>query len=860
MDYPFREIEIKWQEYWDKNSSFKTDVLSKKPKYYCLDMFPYPSGAGLHVGHPEGYTATDIISRYKRMKGFEVLHPMGWDAFGLPAERYAMKHGIHPRITTEQNINNFRRQIKMLGLSYDWNREISTTDPNYYKHTQWIFLKLFNSYYDTKEKKAKPIEKLVEQLNEKGTLQFFDEEVSEHFTAQEWEKKSFVDKEKFLSKYRLVYEASIPVNWCEELGTVLANEEVDEWVGKGYSVTRKPMRQFMMRITAYAERLLEDLSLVDWPHSTLEMQKNWIGKSEGLELKFPLDKKRFITVYTTRPDTIFGVTYLVLAPEHELVSELTTPEQKSAVEAYCKQTSLKSDLDRTELNKDKSGVFTGSYAFHPADPSKKIPVWIGDYVLASYGTGAIMAVPAHDERDFAFAKKFHLPIVHVIHGAKSEDECFDSKESYCINSLSEELEINGLSYQEAFLKVGHWVEARELGKRRTQYKLRDWLFARQRYWGEPIPLVHQENGVIVALDEKELPLELPDIEDFNPAKTGESALANSGEWLNYKGKDFNARRETNTMPQWAGSCWYYLRFIDPHNPWTFCKPELEKKWMPVDLYVGGAEHAVLHLLYSRFWHKVLFDLEYVSTPEPFKKLIHQGLILGEDKSKMSKSLGNVVNPDDVVKENGADSFRLFEMFMGPFEMTKPWNTKGVEGVRRFLNRVWRLFHNEDGEFIVDDSEPDAHENKILNRTIKKVEEDIENFAFNTAISQMMIFVNEITPKKNRSKRILKPFVLLLAPFAPHIAEELWFKLGYKTSLTYEKFPYYDQQFLEDDTITIVVQVNGKLRGEFTASKGITSADAIVQAKQADKVPPFLEGKTIVKEIYVPEKLVNLVVK
>ncbi|MCB1178669.1 MAG: leucine--tRNA ligase, partial [Leptospiraceae bacterium] len=759
MDYPFKEIEETWQEYWEKHNTFKTNIESKTPKFYCLDMFPYPSGAGLHVGHPEGYTATDIISRYKRMKGFEVLHPMGWDSFGLPAERYAMKHGIHPKITTEENINNFRRQIKMLGLSYDWSREIATSDPNYYKHTQWIFLKLYNSYFDKKEKKAFPIQRLVEQLETKGTLNFFDENVTEHFTADEWEKKTPKDKEDFLSQYRLVYEASIPVNWCEELGTVLANEEVDEWVEKGYEVVRRPMRQFMMRITAYAERLLEDLSLVEWPNSTLEMQKNWIGKSEGLELKFPIEKKEFITVFTTRPDTIFGATYLVLAPEHELVEKLTTPEQKEAVEKYIKETSLKSDLDRTELNKDKSGVFTGSYAFHPADHNKKIPIWIGDYVLASYGTGAIMAVPAHDERDFEFAKKFNLPIIHVIHGAKSEDECFDSKDSYCINSMSEELEINDLSYSEAFLKVGHWVEARDLGKRKIQFKLRDWLFARQRYWGEPIPLIHGKDGLTHSLDEKELPLELPDITDFNPSSTGESALAKAGSWLNYITPKLEGKRETNTMPQWAGSCWYYLRFIDPVNPWSICNPELEKKWMPVDIYIGGAEHAVLHLLYSRFWHKVLFDLGYVSTPEPFKKLVHQGLILGEDKTKMSKSLGNVVNPDDVVDENGADSFRLFEMFMGPFEMSKPWSTKGVEGVKRFLNRVWRLYHNETGEFTLDETEPDIEQLKVLNRTIKKVEEDIDNFGFNTAISQMMIFVNEMTPKKTRPLKVLKPFIL-----------------------------------------------------------------------------------------------------
>jgi len=858
MDYPFREIEQKWQAYWEKHQTFRTDVESKKPKYYCLDMFPYPSGAGLHVGHPEGYTATDIISRYKRMKGYEVLHPMGWDAFGLPAERYAMSTGIHPKITTEENIKNFKRQIKMLGLSYDWIREFSTTDPHYYKFTQWIFLKIYNSFYDHRLNKARPISELVSELEQKGSKDFLEADSTNHFSAEEWKQKSLKEKEDFLAQYRLVYMADIPVNWCEGLGTVLANEEVEEWVSKGYTVVRKPMRQYMMRITAYAERLLEDLSLVEWPESTLEMQKNWIGKSEGLEISFATENGYSIVVYTTRPDTIFGVTYLVLAPEHPLINFLTTPEQVEQVKAYIESTSLKSDLERTDLNKAKSGVFTGSYAIHPCDSSKKLPIWISDYVLMSYGTGAIMAVPAHDTRDFEFAKKFSLPIVHVIYSNPLQ-ECFDSKDSYCINSESSEINLNGLNYQDAFKKMAEWVESKKIGKRKTKYKLRDWLFARQRYWGEPIPLVHTEEGITFPLEEKELPLILPELQDFKPTESGESPLAKAISWINYRGEKFSGKRETHTMPQWAGSCWYYLRFIDPKNPNVFCRPELEKKWLPVDLYVGGAEHAVLHLLYSRFWHKVLYDLGYVSTPEPFKKLVHQGLILGEDKRKMSKSLGNVINPDTVVEQYGADSFRLFEMFMGPFEMAKPWSMKGVEGVFRFLNRVWRLYHSEDGKFLVDDSEPDLEQYRILNRTIKKVEEDIESFSFNTAISQMMIFVNTVNPKPNRPRKILKPFVLLLAPFAPHIAEELWSKLGYKHSLTYERFPYVDLAYLEDEVITIVVQVNGKLRGEFQATKGISQEEAISLAKSVQKVQPFLDGKKIIKEIYVKEKLVNLVV-
>jgi leucyl-tRNA synthetase len=863
MGYPFEEIEPKWQTHWSNYNTFKTNTDSKKPKFYCLDMFPYPSGAGLHVGHPEGYTATDIVARFKRMNGYEVLHPMGWDAFGLPAERYAMTTGIHPRITTKTNIDTFRKQIQMLGLSYDWEREISTTDPEYFQWTQSIFLKIYHSYYDTQEKKAKPITSLISKIEKNGSYGI--QELGyrgESFTANEWKEKSQPEKDTVINQFRLVYLAQIPVNWCEGLGTVLANEEVEEWVAKGYSVVRRPMRQYMMRITAYAERLLEDLSLCSWPVSTLEMQKNWIGKSEGVELDFSIHgSNKKIKVYTTRPDTLFGATYLVLAPEHPLVGEITQESQKSSILEYQEKSSLKSDLDRTELNKAKTGCFTGAYAENPALPGSKIPIYISDYVLVTYGTGAIMAVPAHDKRDYEFAVQFQLPILDVIYG-RSGEGAFDSKSSYCINSDSIELHLNGLNFEKAFREVSVWVEKKGIGTKKIQYKLRDWLFARQRYWGEPIPLVHLEDGSTISLSESELPLELPDLEEFKPSGTGESPLALAKDWLQYTDQSTGkkGKRETNTMPQWAGSCWYYLRYISPGFKNGIVDPEFEKKWMPVDIYVGGAEHAVLHLLYSRFWHKILYDLGIVSTKEPFQKLIHQGLILGEDKRKMSKSLGNVINPDEVVKQYGADSLRLFEMFMGPFEMVKPWSMKGVEGVSRFLDRVWRLFHTGDnGTFHLDDVEPDLSDWKILHKTIQKVSQDIENFSFNTAISQMMIFVNEINPKQTRPRKILEPFVLLLSPFAPHIAEEIWEKLGHKETLAYESFPSYDPKYVIDEEMTIVIQVNGKLRGELSIPKDTPTDKILSLAKNHDKIMAFLNEKPIKKEIYVPQKLVNLVV-
>lgn len=878
MEYKFGDIEKKWQEFWVSQKTFQTNTRSPKPKFYCLDMFPYPSGAGLHVGHPEGYTATDILTRYKRMLGYEVLHPMGWDAFGLPAERYAMQTGIHPRETTKSNIDNFRRQIQSIGLAYDWDREISTTDPGYFRFTQWIFLQIYNSYYDRDSAKAEPIARLEARFAAQGSQGFEGEELPEgvRFTADQWKQFSPGEKDKILSHFRLVYLADIPVNWCEALGTVLANEEVDEWVTKGYTVERRPMKQYMMRITAYAERLLEDLQLCEWPVSTLEMQKNWIGKSRGLEIDFPLEKPlpggkaEAVRVFTTRPDTIFGVSYMVLAPEHALVGSITTPENQQAVADYQKATALKSDLDRTELNKDKTGVFTGAYCLNPADPSRKIPIYISDYVLATYGTGAIMAVPAHDQRDYEFAVRYNLPVLPVIQPTEGEpgqngselERAFDSKESFCTNSSSAELDLNGLDYNQAFDRATQWVESKGIGKAKIQFKLRDWLFARQRYWGEPIPLVHYPDGTTRAIPESELPLELPELAEFKPSGTGESPLALATEWLEYKDPTTGmvGKRETNTMPQWAGSCWYYLRYIDPHNPNQLVDSQLEKEWMPVGIYVGGAEHAVLHLLYSRFWHKILYDLGHVSTPEPFRKLVHQGLILGEDKRKMSKSLGNVVNPDQVVEEYGADSLRLFEMFMGPFEMVKPWSTKGVEGVHRFLQRTWRLFHQgTDESFRVDDTEPTEAEWKILHKTIDKVSKDIENFSFNTAISQMMIFVNEITPTDRRPRAILEPFVLVLSPFAPHVAEELWSLLGHKESLAYVSFPVAEPRYLVDDEIVLPVQINGKLRGELRVAKDISQAEAEDLAKAHEKVQPHLEGKTIRKVVFVPGKILNFVV-
>lgn len=800
MDYKFSEIEPKWQKYWDDHQTFKTTLDTSKPKYYVLDMFPYPSGAGLHVGHPEGYTATDIMARYKRMKGFNVLHPMGWDSFGLPAENHAVKTGIHPNITTQDNIKTFKRQLKMLGFSYDWDREIATSNIDYYKWTQWIFVQLYN----------------------KG----------------------------------LAYESHMMVNWCPNLKTVLANEEVINGKSEvgGHPVIRKPMKQWMLKITEYAERLLQDLDLLDWPESVKEMQRVWIGKSEGALIKFDVDGvSEAIEVFTSRPDTLFGATYMVLAPEHGLVDIITTEAQKSEIAKYREVTALKSDLERTELNKDKTGAFTGAYAINPAN-GKKIPIYIADYVLNTYGTGAIMSVPAHDERDYEFAVKFNLPIVEVVKGGNIEKSPF-TEDGEHINSEF----INGMNKADAIQKMISWLEEKKIGSKKVNYKLRDWLFSRQRYWGEPFPILKFEDGTVRCLDVDELPVALPEVEKYEPSGTGESPLATIEEWLNVidpkTGK--KAKRETNTMPQWAGSCWYYLRFCDPKNterPWD---SKIENYWMPVDLYVGGAEHAVLHLLYSRFWHKVLFDLGLVSTKEPFQKLVNQGMILGEDGEKMSKSRGNVINPDHVVKEYGADTLRLYEMFMGPLEKTKPWSMNGVKGVYNFLNRVNRFFLDQNN--YIDDAGEDSTNVKELHKMIKKVTEDIEAMHFNTGISSMMIFVNHIYKTGKVSRNSAEKFALILSPYAPHLAEEIWAFVGHDKTLVHEKWPDFNPELAKDDLITIAVQINGKTRGTFEVAADISKDEFMKIVKSDEKISKYLEG-TIVKEIYVPGKICNFVVK
>ncbi|MBH0202175.1 MAG: leucine--tRNA ligase [Nitrospira sp.] len=807
--YDHHTIEAKWQQYWDERRTFRVTEDPGKPKFYCLDMFPYPSGSGLHVGHLEGYTATDIVSRYKRMKGFNVLHPMGWDAFGLPAEQYAVKTGIHPAITTAQNIATFKRQMKRVGLSYDWEREVSTTDQQYYRWTQWIFLKLF----------------------ERG----------------------------------LAYVAEVPVNWCPALGTVLANEEIVDGKSEvgGFDVIRKPMRQWVLKITAYADRLLEDLKLVDWPPSTLEMQKNWIGRSIGAEVDFALaDRTGVIRVFTTRPDTLFGATYMVLSPEHPLVDVITSSDQKSAVQAYREAAARKSDLQRQELDKEKTGVFTGGYAINPVN-QERLPIWIADYVLMSYGTGAIMAVPAHDERDWAFAQQYALPIREVIAGGNVQQAAFtDTDRGKVVNSAIADgsFSINGLTPSEAIPKVTDWLAKQAKGMRAVNYKLRDWLFARQRYWGEPFPIVWVD-GEARPIPEEQLPLVLPESNNFKPSGTGESPLANLDQWLittdPTTGKP--ARRETNTMPQWAGSCWYYLRFIDPKNATQLVDQAKERYWMPVDLYIGGSEHAVLHLLYSRFWHKVLFDIGVASTPEPFLKLVHQGIVLGEDNQKMSKSRGNVVNPDEMIDQFGADAVRLYEMFMGPLEAMKPWSTRGVEGVTRFLERVWRLMVDEQGRLssAVVSIEPSLDHQRLLHQTIKKVTEDIEDLRFNTAISQMMIFTNEMTKVSQRSRSVIEPFVLLLSPFAPHVAEELWGLLGHQPSVSQQPWPIFDPAMTVSERMTIPIQVNGRLRAKLDVAVD-TSRDEIERLARAEAAE-WLHGKDAKKVIYVDKKLLNFVI-
>jgi leucyl-tRNA synthetase len=803
MAYRPSEIEPKWQKRWLERKEFKTQETSSKPKYYVLDMFPYPSSSGLHVGHPEGYTATDILSRYKRAKGFNVLHPMGWDAFGLPAEQYALKTGVHPAITTNQAIDNFRRQLQALGFSYDWDREVSTCEPNYYKWTQFIFLKLY----------------------ERG----------------------------------LAYQKEVPVNWCPELKTVLANEEVVDGKSErgGHPVFRVPMKQWMLKITDYAERLLKDLDKLDWPESTKELQRNWIGRSEGLKLFFEIDGQgEKVEIFTTRPDTLWGATYMVLAPEHPLVNKITAPAQKAQVEAYQKQAANKSELARQEQTKEKTGAFTGAYAVNPVNGAK-IPIWISDYVMMGYGTGAIMAVPAHDERDFEFAQAFSLPVIQVVEGGDGTEKCF-SGEGKAINSGF----ITGKTTKEGKEAVIRWAEEKKIGSRTVQYRLRDWLFSRQRYWGEPFPIVHTNAGA-QAVDLNELPVTLPQVKSYEPTGTGESPLGAIQEWVNTKHKGQDARRETDTMPGSAGSSWYFLRYIDPKNDKTFCDPAKEKHWMPVDLYLGGPEHAVGHLLYSRFWMKVLFDAGLVSHDEPFQRLVHQGMILGEDGEKMSKSRGNVINPDDVVKKYGADTLRLYEMFMGPLERDKPWSTAAIEGVYRFMQRAWRLFMDDgkDGveRLTVTDTPPTDEDLKILHKTIKKVGEDIEGLRFNTAISQMMIFVNHFTKENRYPRACLKPFVQLLAPFSPHAAEELWELLGEKNSLSYTPWPAFDPALAKDDKITIAVQVLGKTRGTIEIEPGTAQPSVEEMAKSAAGVTNHLAGKTIKKVIYVPNKIINFVV-
>ena len=933
--YHPQRIEPKWQAYWESNKTFRTeDLVLDKPKLYVLDMFPYPSGAGLHVGHPEGYTATDIVCRYKRMRGFNVLHPMGWDAFGLPAEQYAIQTGTHPSVTTGTNINNFRRQIKALGFSYDWEREVDTTDPNYYKWTQWIFLELFDTWYDPDFQWTDP-----QGIERKGKGRPIAELPIPESTS---------DREAYRDSKRLAYRAVVPVNWCPELGTVLANEEVIDGKSErgGHPVVRFPLRQWMLRITAYAERLVDDLEGLDWSRAIKDMQRNWVGRSEGAEVDFKIDNGKpaaaephawsetadpdVIRVFTTRPDTLFGATYMVLAPEHSLVERLTTPARRDAVKSYREAAARKSDLDRTDLSKIKTGVFTGGYAFNPVN-GNKVPIWIADYVLTGYGTGAIMAVPGHDERDFAFAKTFGLSIVRVV-GKSLDDaqkplEMAEPDYGVSVNSANDSILLDGLSTAEAKFAISDWLASRGMGRKTINYKLRDWLFSRQRYWGEPFPILLDKKDRAHAVPQNELPVLLPELADFRPSGKPEPPLGKATDWVKYSEA---YQRETNTMPQWAGSCWYYLRYLDPKNserPWN---TEKERYWMPVDLYVGGAEHAVLHLLYSRFWHKVLFDRGHVSTVEPFQKLVNQGMILGEPEysyelkkqnlpsipsaqvlfpdsidseeafgtptihqvrvsedqvmkkgggfflasdptipvdvraHKMSKSRGNVITPDEVVNEYGADSLRLYEMFMGPLEAVKPWNMQGVEGVYRFLARVWRLIVDDQAETVSIDSKVQEvpltkTQAKIVARTVASVTDDLDRLSFNTSISRLMEFTNAFTGMEVRPKSAMETLTLLLAPLAPHIAEELWQLLGHEQTLAYEPWPTFNPALLKDDEIEVPIQVNGKLRGRVTVPAD-ADRDALETAARADeKVAAMIAGKDVKKVVIVPGKLVNFVV-
>jgi len=844
--YDFRAIEKKWRKFWEENKTFKAiDGDGSRPKYYVLDMFPYPSGQGLHVGHPEGYTASDIIARYKRMKGFNVLHPIGWDAFGLPAEQYAIETGTCPETTTRKNIDNMRRQIKSLGFSYDWDRQIATTDAYYYKWTQWVFSKFFNSYFDEQQQKARPIEDLP---------------IPEGFDDTQ--------KQRYINEHRLAYEAEATVNWCPALGTVLANEEVINGVSErgGHPVIRKPMRQWMLRITKYADRLLKGLEGLDWPESIKKLQVDWIGKSIGAEVTFKLDGfDEAIKVFTTRPDTLFGATYMVIAPEHGLIDKITTSENRSRVRQYRRAAAGKSDLDRTDLAREKTGVFTGAYAVNPVN-DRKIPIWISDYVLISYGTGAIMAVPAHDERDFEFAEKFDLPIIPVVEPENSEQAQQVTGASLCYTGEGRAINsdrFDGLSTSEFKEKIVEWLSKRSAGKKAVNYKLRDWLFSRQRYWGEPFPIVHTEDGRALTIPEDQLPLRLPQVDSYKPAGDGLPPLSRAVDWVNVTLADgTKARRETNTMPQWAGSCWYYLRYLDPHNDSHLCDAAKEKYWMNVDLYIGGAEHAVLHLLYARFWHKFLYDLGYVSTAEPFQKLINQGMILGEDGQKMSKSRGNVVNPDQVIARYGADSMRLYEMFMGPLETTKPWSMKGLEGVHRFLQKTWRMVVDEQTGQLdksVQYRQGDEATQRLLNRTIKKVGDDIETFRFNTAVSAMMILVNHLSKQTVRPRSAVEKLVLILAPFAPHIAEELWEKLGRSDSLAREPWPAYDAELIKEKEVELAVQVNGRIKDKIVVVAESDQQHIKQQALSSEKVVSAMGGKQPKKIIVVKSRLVNIVV-
>ncbi len=883
-------IEPKWQQFWEEQKTFKTVLDTSKPKFYCLDMFPYPSGNGLHVGHPEGYTATDILCRYKRTKGFNVLHPMGWDAFGLPAEQYAIQTGTHPATTTQKNCDTFKRQIKSLGLSYDWDREINTTDPAYFKWSQWIFTRLYDTWFDVDANKGRHINDLP--------------------IPADVESQGIDAVRKYKADKRLAYYDNAQVWWCKSCKIVCANEEV---LGDGShekcgskEVERKNLKQWMLRIPQYAERLLDGLDDLDWPDSVKEMQRNWIGRSTGAEVDFSIDGEDVhLKVYTTRPDTLFGATYMVVAPEHDQLGALTIDSQKTEVEAYIRAAALKSDLDRTDLAKGKSGVFTGSYAINPVN-GNKIPVWVADYVLTGYGTGAIMAVPAHDTRDFEFAKTFDIPVVCILDPKGADEEtrakvlagdAFWTNDGVYMASASEEtgLDINGFSKEEGIAKTIAWLTDKNLGVATVNYKLRDWLFSRQRYWGEPFPVIHWEDGEVTTLPDDQLPLELPALEEYLPGDGGESPLSNAGDdWLIVTDENGRkGRRETNTMPQWAGSCWYYLRYIDPTNDENPFDKVAENYWMPVDLYVGGAEHAVLHLLYSRFWHKVLFDLDVVSTPEPYQKLFNQGMILAfayensagskvasdlvEDKegkffhketgeelkqivAKMSKSLKNVVNPDDVVEEYGADSLRLYEMFMGPLDATKPWQTEGLEGQYRFLSRAWRNVIGTDEESVtLSDDEAPKNLVKVLHQTIEKVSHDIENLRFNTAISQLMILNNEIGKNEIKYRSVAESFVQLVAPFAPHMAEEMWAVLG-KEDLSYSAWPVFDAKLAAENEVTVVLQVNGKVRSKIQVAKGTSKDDLEALAKADEKYARNLDGLTVIKTIIVPDRLVNIVGK